>query len=813
MKKNIFSAIFMAALMLFSSIAFTSCKQEEMETDPFKGVVAMAGYTPNPVARGGELCFIGTGLDKVTEVIFAGENVKVTEFVSKAADSLRVIVPKTAQPGVITLKAGDVTVTSRSQLAFTEPVGFAEKDALSGKNFMPGDTLTVKGSYLNLVKDVVFGGDAYSPVFACGNVTENEPMDMWLKVVIPAEAISGKIKLSFFATGSTDENLVPSTDEITIYTHEIDAATEIAAGVPGETYSVAGRNLELVTMLKSPAGDSIKFTVNKEGTELTFVVPDYITNGTIWAVSASEVGRAAFNFTLYFPADVTADKLTDLRGGDSIVLSGTHVELIQKVLFPTKSGYADAYVSATKKVAVPEQAYPGKMKVATMAAEAEVEMTIAMLHPTYTSHNKEIIASEETVTFVGTDLDLIAEIEIVGIGKSADYIVKNEKTSMDIFFPVGSKSGMLKATLVNGEVIDFAEVKMALPNGCYVPDATQLVTTDARPMQAGDVICIDVENIDRLVSVEIDGTEVTFIANPDKDNAQIGKLYINTPSQAKTDFELKLISDNDIQTYALTLIQSNARTKVIWEGEHVAGGWASGFQALAWGGYDWSTVKAGSILKVDFAIDPAREYDPAIRLGNGSWVTLPSAKTTYPEADGDGNIPCLDKTSVEIELTGADLNELQNNGGLVVCGAWFIVTRVRLTEFLPVETVLWEGEAIADGWGDQPFLLSDGGAELLAAGAAEGQDINFYIEPIREGDWKVQVVEGHWGPTYGSFCNVGCADTEDGKFVEYDLASKGGKLTLTLTQEMLDAAITQQWWGGGFLLNGDNVKCTAVTLK
>ena len=32
-----------------------------------------------------------------------------------------------------------------------------------------------------------------------------------------------------------------------------------------------------------------------------------------------------------------------------------------------------------------------------------------------------------------------------------------------------------------------------------------------------------------------------------------------------------------------------------------------------------------------------------------------------------------------------------------------------------------------------------------------------------------------------------------------------------MTQEMLDAAFTQQWWGGVFVLNGDNVVVDRIT--
>ncbi|MBP5479267.1 MAG: hypothetical protein J6Y15_07905, partial [Bacteroidaceae bacterium] len=116
----------------------------------------------------------------------------------------------------------------------------------------------------------------------------------------------------------------------------------------------------------------------------------------------------------------------------------------------------------------------------------------------------------------------------------------------------------------------------------------------------------------------------------------------------------------------------------IWEGNHSAGGWANGFQALAWGGFDWSTVKAGKTLIVHFTVDPAKEYGCQIRFGNGNWSALPGTKQ-LEGADGDGNISMADDAKeYRVTLTQEMIDEMVANGGLVICGAWFILTKVGI---------------------------------------------------------------------------------------------------------------------------------------
>ena len=95
--------------------------------------------------------------------------------------------------------------------------------------------------------------------------------------------------------------------------------------------------------------------------------------------------------------------------------------------------------------------------------------------------------------------------------------------------------------------------------------------------------------------------------------------------------------------------------------------------------------------------------------------------------------------------------------------------------------------------------------ELAACNPQEGSVVRFYGE-VGAG-WQVKIVEGHWGPTY-----LAVAEAAEDDFSAYDFAGNGNCIKLTLTQAMLDAAYTQQWWGGTFIVQGTNFILTKVTV-
>ena len=208
-----------------------------------------------------------------------------------------------------------------------------------------------------------------------------------------------------------------------------------------------------------------------------------------------------------------------------------------------------------------------------------------------------------------------------------------------------------------------------------------------------------------------------------------------------------------------------------------------------------------------------------------------SCKTLNP--DNDESVTTDRKNYVNVDGTTYGHDDVTEEGGNIIefgLGAGIhtflkysgtgniLISSIEITPVAAVapveEIVLWEGEALVNGWANQPTFLSDAGAELAAAGAEVGDGLRIYAT-APDDNWQVELTEGHWGGMYDRYAAKDLGPNQDGSERHYtivDLASQG-YFEYIITQEFLNAAYTQQWWGGVFLLNGDgNLTITKVTL-
>ena len=810
--KNIFRYSILLALCSF--VGLVSCAPEELSTDQFSDdAVVFGAFAPNPVVRGAELRIVGSNLDKIVEVQIPGSE-PITEIevvASGRVSEIRVVTPAVGAedasvtgPVVIVDNAGN-TYKSKTEITFTEGIVI---ESFSPATAMPGDVVTVKGDYLYNVQQVVLNNGVY---VTGDQITEKSRRE--LKFIVPSNAVTGPVTIGDVDENNNPEGLIPN---------NVPSKTELVIGDPtvkaadrgmlkaGAEITVQGEYLDMIAKaafrVTTPAAEEgaeptvadteVDFVLAEDNKSVKVALPATVVEGEIVLTSFAGKEFKAGAYTTVIPTEIAIAAESRYKAGLNAVVTGKDLDLVTKAELAGTAlefGYADNKVT----FAIPSKAVDGTVVLTLANGKTVATEAIELVKPTITEMTPlELYAGDENITVKGTDLDLIVAAALGG--REAEFEYANEEIIVKT--ALTSVSGKVALTLDNGVVVESAdEVK--------VNYHSLVIVTEMPAMQhIGQEVVLKGSSFSLVENIFIGDVKVTQYSLRTDDEVRFLMPW-NKAGMYNLSFHL---FSGDVETVATQIeVGLELDIKTIWEGE-ASLVW-SGMQDLAWGGYDWSTVKPGTVLTAYFTLHEADYWQ--VRFANGSWASIPSGvEIASGLGQGDGNIPMTaGATYYAIKLTAADIDMLVNQGGLVMTGANYTLTKLTLTSEISQEVTLWEGELIADDWGNQPYALSDGGAELQQAGAQPGQVVYFYFEQIGADPWKVEIVEGHWGPTYRSICAVG-NDTEGGKFTEYDLDANGGKYGLTLTQEMLDAAYAAGGWGGVFVLNGDNTKCTKITL-
>lgn len=421
-----FSAWWMVCLILLSSLTFTACETNDVDTNQYKGGISLNVFGPSPVLRGGELRFLGCGMDQVASVLIPGCDA-ITDIQLISAEEIRVIVPQTALPGYVTLmlRNGESIVT-KTQLTYSEPVSI---ESFSPESVRPGDVLTIKGEYLNLMHQVIFAENVIVSDEVIAEEEATEATSKFLKhtrneiqVRVPEEAQSGKIILS---DGAEIPNRLYSEVELQVVLPSVAELADYNNIKPGAIMTVTGENFDLVKEVRMENGETMLFTYSAEQKALTFTIPRGAVNGPIYVVPASGVLVQVAEIKMATPEDVKAQE-TEITAGKELTLTGKNMDMIAAVLFPgVEKAVEPTSLSETEvKVVVPGEAQSGMIQLVLTSGE-----TISSLELTVTAPKYCHIADENVLKtndyFVGEDM----VVDVVNIGELAEVQVAGTKVN------------------------------------------------------------------------------------------------------------------------------------------------------------------------------------------------------------------------------------------------------------------------------------------------------------------------------------------------------------------------------------------------
>ena len=412
-----FSAWWMACLVLLSSLTFTACDTNDLDTNQYKGGISLNVFGPSPVLRGGELRFLGCGLDQVASVLIPGCDA-ITDIQLISAEEIRVIVPQTALPGYVTLmlRNGESIVT-KTQLTYSEPVSI---ESFSPETVRPGDVLTIKGEYLNLMHQVIFAENVIVSDEVIAEEEATEATSKFLKhtrneiqVRVPEEAQSGKIILS---DGAEIPNRLYSEVELQVVLPSVAELADYNNIKPGATLTVTGENFDLVKEVRMENGEKVEFEFSAENKTLRFTLLDNAVSGFIYVVPASGVRIPVASIELAKPGNFSC-ATSDVAAGGQITIQGENLDLVSAVIF---SGEVEGEIISQSPeqlvVSVPASAQSGSVTFKMTNGEQVSALNLTINQPCHivSSLEDDFEAGKEMIVEVANG-ELLTEVKINGV--------------------------------------------------------------------------------------------------------------------------------------------------------------------------------------------------------------------------------------------------------------------------------------------------------------------------------------------------------------------------------------------------------------
>lgn len=570
---------------------------------------------------------------------------------------------------------------------------------------------------------------------------------------------------------------------------------------------ITGTNLNAVDKVVFPADATVaeaavvRSEFNKADAENIYVnIPDATVPGHIKLVAGKDTITSEGIITFEEPIEVTeVTPVKGLNAGDNVTIKGDYVYNIASVTFTAGVTVpAEEFVSTSRReivVTVPLAAETGTISMTDGADwKFEYETPLEILSATYHSISATTVEFGDQITITGTNLHTVESVMFPG-GVKSEFTVSGDHKSLTTSVPAECKSGSVTLVLFSGAAISTDEIA--------VPTIAVTSISKDKDICEGDEITITGENLNRVVSVSLPGVGELAADKYTNDGTHI----TFTVPEGFVDGVITLKQNANISVDVPVAIRKLAG--VIWQGKVDLVGWSS-FGVFSWSP-EYKTFQEAVTGPGEFTIHFVQTGGaPVFNFKLGDWGTAFQNPSITPEADGVFK-PAEGVEDITVTLTQEEVDKMfggDNGMGFVIWGENIQVQYVKYVA-AGAEAIVWEGTEDMGSWSNQPYIGADTAPEFAEAGVQEGWKVRFYGEAT--GQWQFQVFEGHWGPNYAKWANFS-PDDNDGTVQIHDGVEGEVCLVLPLTQAMIDAAYTQQWWGGIFVVQGANFVLKKVTV-
>lgn len=793
--------IFKLAALLTACLMTFACAPEELSTDQYPDdAVSFAAFAPNPVARGGALRIVGSNLQRIAEVQIPGINpITDIEIVKEGHESeIRVIIPVDGpEVGKVTIVdlCGNEHV-SLADITYSEPIIF---DDFTPKDAMPGDVITIKGDYMNNIRAIQFAGGAVVTEFP-------EQSRYQMKVVVPSEAITGKIIIADVDENNNPDGLIPnlfySEENLVIGEPDVKAADRGVLKV-GNQVTVTGEYLNMIKSVNF-GGVDVDFTVAEDGKSLTAALPATAVEGDLVLVSFAGTEHNAGAYTTLVPSEIKIAPETRYKAGLNAVVTGKDLDLVTGAAL---AGTALEYVYADGAITfpIPATAVDGTVTLTLANGKTVDTEAIELVKPVITAVAPlELYAGDEPVIVSGEDLDLVVSATLGG--KPAEFKYDETTGQIEVATDATSVSGKVAFTLANAVVIESAEE--------VTMNYHSLVIVKSMPAA---------EHIGAKVTLT--GANFMLVENIYVGDAKVQTYYSRTDEEVSFVMPYNKVGSYNIYFDLLNGDREMVATpiEVLLEINYITG-W-EGNTTITWGdggrvyvpAAKFDGVKAGA--KIRFYYTQKDQTWAQAQINYGDWSGL-----VFPELSGNTLVPTdiygwfsdgiLDRCT-EFTLTKEILDNIQakkgdaegqKNVGIIIQGSDLTFTKVEILQEISQEITIWEGEADPQGYAVNLELGGADNSDWRNANLQVGQTIKIYFNLTDPSAWSIQAFDAHWG---------GQLKFSDAVGTQFNQGNWDGSLGYVsfVVDEAIQAALTSSaGWGASFILQGSGLIYTMITL-
>lgn len=542
-KKYFCAAAFLMLLCVTSAV--TSCKDDDEASQSYN---FLESFGPCPVARGGELIFLGKDLSSVQSVEFPGGESAAPVFEGKG--KFTVTVPASAQPGLLVLHTTKGDIKTVSEIGYSEPVTVKSFSPAAQR---PGGEVTITGEYLSNATEIMIGSVKIDMEDAV-SVTNTE-----IRFIVPAEAQTGELALKdgqavecgtltvtvpVFSSWSKSEGLLPGTDAVIM----------------------SGSDLDLITSLTFGNGTVLKAAdITLSATQATFTLPLTVGDGAVTMTTASGVEIAAGSIATVKPT-VTAfgGVYSETPYCDDIFsIKGTNLQLVKSVIFAfkeEKEPEVTAFTTASNEeiqLEIPELAGStmkwdnavsanvptGELYIITQSGEKIKVSTddnkLAIGWANIGTPASYEITAGDVVTMTGcTNTDYMTKVEADGV--QVDF-TKIGKDSYSFVWPLtnpGEKK-TLKVYYTN-EDDNSNEFTVTASSAIFVTALPESLINGGATLVKGG-------NFDKVTKVTINGDEQIFALKDEN------TLFVNVSGVTKSPAEIVFVAENASESFTTKL--------------------------------------------------------------------------------------------------------------------------------------------------------------------------------------------------------------------------------------------------------------------